>query len=129
MHVKHGVEFRDLQKVPNFLGEMEKLQLSSAGLDRGIGVYQLSDAGTVDVIYVGEIDQNFCAIVIKQLANGLSKQRTSVTQDDASAQVDYGDVPRIPISSVKRHGVPLKRFSAGPYHRLNCRTGHFHGRC
>ncbi len=54
-YVEDGVELRNLQKVVNFLGQVQEFQLSALIASRRKGTDQLANARTVNIVYVTQI--------------------------------------------------------------------------
>src|SRR5690348_965517 len=102
-----GEELGDLQKIVNFFGEMEKLQFAAAIGDGGVAADEFADAGAVDVIDVGEVEQDGGAAVVEQLANGFAEQCAAVAEGDFAAHVHDRDAADIAICGLECHIVDL----------------------
>ncbi len=54
-YVEDGVELGNLQKVVNFLGQVQEFQFSALIANRRKGTDQLADTGAGNVIYVTQV--------------------------------------------------------------------------
>src|SRR5579863_5856773 len=73
VHIKYRIQLGDLKQVVDFLGEVQQLEFAAAVVYGGEGVYQFPDPGAVNVIHVGQVDDDVDAIVFQQLAHGLAQ--------------------------------------------------------
>src|ERR1700719_918624 len=87
VHIKNGIQFRDLQQVMHFFGQMQQLQFAAAVLDGGVGAYQFADTGAIDVIDVPEVHQNPEPLLVEEVSNGGAQQSAAFTEGYAAAQV------------------------------------------
>ena len=76
----------------DFLGEIEELEFASGVADGGEGADEFSDAGAVEVVDVGEVEDDFLFALGDQVANGGAESADFGTKDDASVNVEDGDV-------------------------------------
>ena len=90
--VEDGVKLGDVEDVLNFLGEAEELELAAGVADSGEAADQFADAGGVDVIDMGKIENNFFLAGGDELADRVAKFSSFVAEGDASVEVDDGDV-------------------------------------
>jgi hypothetical protein len=90
--VEDGVELGDVKDVVNFLGEVEELEFSAGIADGGKAADQFADAGGIDVIDVGEVEDDFFLAGGDELADGVTKLAGFVAESDASVDVDDSDV-------------------------------------
>jgi hypothetical protein len=90
--VEDGVELGDLQDVVNFLGEAVKLKFAAGVADRGKAADQFADAGGVNVIDLGEVEDNLFLAGGDELTNGVAKLSGFVAEGDATDEVEDGDV-------------------------------------
>ncbi len=93
--VKHRVEFRDLQKIPDFLRQLQQLQIAALILYRRKAADQLANPGAVDVVDVRKVQQDLLSLVFEKPANRLAQQRAAVTKSNASAQIHNGNWPSV----------------------------------
>src|ERR1700719_974415 len=89
VHVKNGIQFRNLQQVMHFFGQMQQLQFAAAVLDGGVGAYQFADTGVIDVIDVPQVDQDPDTLVVEEFANGGAQQSAAFAKGDATTQVQH----------------------------------------
>ena len=90
--VEDGVELGDIEEVVNFLGEVEEFEVAAGVADGGVAADQFSDAGGVDVIDVGQVEDDFFLAGSDELADGVAEFAGFVAEGDASVEVDDGDV-------------------------------------
>ena len=90
--IEDGVELGDLEDVANFLGEAEEFEFATGVADGGEAADQFADAGGVEVIDVGEIEDNFFLARGDELADGVAELTGFVAESDASVDVKDGDV-------------------------------------
>ena len=57
-HLKDGVELGDLQQVLDALGEVEQFEGAALVSDGGETGDELTDAGAIDVVHFGEVQEN-----------------------------------------------------------------------
>jgi hypothetical protein len=93
--VEDGVELGDVEDVLNFLGEAEELEFAASVADGGEAADQFADAGGIDVIDVGEIEDDFFLALGDELADGVAEKSGFVAESDASGNVDDGNVADI----------------------------------
>src|SRR5229473_6931304 len=72
--IKHGKQLGDLQKVVNFLRQVQQLQFPAAVPHRRESADQFSDPGTVNVIDVPEIQDDFRPAFLQQVAHRLPQK-------------------------------------------------------
>jgi hypothetical protein len=82
--VEDGVELGDVEDVLNFLGEAEEFEFAAGVADSGEAADQFADAGGVDVIDVGEVENNFFLAGGDEFADGVAKVSGFVAESDAS---------------------------------------------
>ncbi len=90
--VEHGVELGDVEDVVNFFGEAEEFEFAARVADGGEAADQFADAGGVDVIDAGEIEDDFFLAVGDELVDGLAEASGFVAEGDAAVEVEDGDV-------------------------------------
>jgi hypothetical protein len=81
-----------VEDVVNFLGEVEELEFASGVADRGEGADEFSDAGAVEVVDIGEVEDDFLFALGDQVADGGAKSADLGAEDDAAVDVEDGDV-------------------------------------
>ena len=90
--VEDGVELGDVEDVVNFLGEVEELEFASGVADGSEAADELSDAGAVDIVDAHQVEDNSLFAFRDEGANGVAKGSDFVAEDDASVDVENGDV-------------------------------------
>src|SRR5882757_1588778 len=90
--VEDGVELGDVEDVLNFLGKAEEFEFAAGVADGSEAADQFSDAGRVDVIDVGEVEDDFFLAFGGELADGVAELSDFVAESDASVDVDDGYV-------------------------------------
>ena len=95
--VEDGEELGELQEVVDLFGEVEELEGAAAVFHSGVGADELADAGAVDVVDVGKIEQDESAFILEEVANGLAKKGAAFAKSNATADVDDGDSLRFAI--------------------------------
>src|SRR6266566_2736979 len=96
-HIEDSVQLGDLKKIADFLRQMQQLQVPALILHRREPANQFADPRAVDVVDVGEIQENFFSLIIQQPANRLSQQRATVSEDDPAAQVHDSNLAGIAV--------------------------------
>src|SRR5574340_918951 len=91
MYVENGIELGDLQQVVDFLGEVQELELAAAILDGGVSADEFADPRAVNVIHVGQIQQNVQAPFLEQRVERLAQERAAVAERDAPAHIHNSD--------------------------------------
>jgi hypothetical protein len=71
--VEDGVELGDVEHVLDFLGEAEELEFTAGVADGGEAADQFADAGGVDVIDMGEVEDDFFLALGDELADGVAE--------------------------------------------------------
>jgi hypothetical protein len=90
--VEDGVELGHIEHVLDFLGEAEELEFAPSVADGREAADQFADAGGVDVIDMGEVEDDFFLALSDELADSVAKLSGFVAKRDASADVDDSDV-------------------------------------
>src|SRR5580704_14793823 len=94
--VEDGEELGDLEEVVNFLGQVEELELAATVANGSKSADQFADAGTIDVVDVAKIENDFDAAGVENVANGLAQQGATFAQGDTPAEVHQGDRTGLP---------------------------------
>jgi hypothetical protein len=90
--VEDGVELGDVEDVLNFFGEAEEFEFAAGVADGGEAGDEFADAGGVDVVDVGEVEDDFLFAFGDELADGVAEFSCFVAERDASVDVKDGDV-------------------------------------
>jgi hypothetical protein len=90
--VEDGVELGDVKDVLHFLGEAEEFELASGFADGGEAADKFSDAGAVDVVDAGEIEDDLLLAFSEEIANGVAEVADFIAKDDAPVDVEDHDV-------------------------------------
>jgi hypothetical protein len=89
--VEDGVELSDLEDVGNFFGEAEEFEFAASVADGGEAADEFSDAGGIDVIDVGEVEDDFFLAGCQKFTNRVAELSRFIAKGDASVDVDDGD--------------------------------------
>jgi len=76
----------------NFLGQVEELELAASVADGGEAADELSDAGAVEVVDIGHVEDDFFLTLGDQVADGGAKVADFGAKDEPSVNVENGDV-------------------------------------
>jgi len=90
--VEDGVELGDVEDVLDLLGEVEELEFSAGVADGGEAADEFTDAGAVDVVDTLEVEDDFFLALGDEAADGVAEVADFVAEDDASGDVEEGDV-------------------------------------
>src|SRR5579871_4676445 len=102
--VEDGVELGDVEDVFDLLGEIEQLEFAAGVADGGEGADQFADPGAVDVIHLGEVQDDLLLAFAEQIPDGGAEIVNLIAEDDTSAQVQDGDVRHFAGIDGERHG-------------------------
>src|ERR1700716_2061641 len=91
LDVKDSVEFRDLQQIMHFLGQVQQFKLAAAVFDRCEGADQLADPRAVDIADVAKVQQNFVRTLRQHITNGVANRYAAFAESDATAKIQNGD--------------------------------------
>jgi hypothetical protein len=80
-------ELGDLKEIVNFFCQVQELQFAAAAFDRGVAADELSDARAINIIHIGQVQQDEHALIFQQLANGFAEKGASLAQGDTPANV------------------------------------------
>ena len=97
LHVKNGIQLRDLQQIVNLFGEVQQFQFAALVTDGGEGADQLADAGAVDIANIPQVQQNLLLSFAEQVFDGIAQNNAAFAESDSSTQVDDGD-PDLPAA-------------------------------
>jgi len=102
--VEDGVELGDVEDIVNFLGEVEELEFSASVAHAGITADKSSDAGRVDVVDAGEIEDDFLFVLRDEVFDSVAEDFDFVAENDAAAHVENGDVRDFASFDIEGHG-------------------------
>src|ERR1700686_1693448 len=85
--VEDGVELGDVEDVVNFLGEVEELEFAPGVADGGEAADEFSEAGAVEVVDVGEVEDDLLFAFRDEAADGVAEGVDFVAENDAAVQV------------------------------------------
>jgi hypothetical protein len=108
--VEDGVELGDLKDVGNLLGEAEEFEFAAGVAHGGEAADEFSDAGRIDVIDVGEVEDDFFLAGRQEFANRVAELAGLIAEGDASVDVNDSDVADFASSDGHRVGVRLAGF-------------------
>jgi len=90
--VEDGVELGNKEDVVDFLGKVEEFELAARVADGGEAADELSETGTVEVVDVSEVEDDFLLVLGDEFADSVAERVDFVAQDDAAVDVENGDV-------------------------------------
>jgi len=90
--VEDGVELGDVEDVLNLLGEVKEFEFTPSIADCGEAADQFADAGAVDVVDALKVEDDFLFAAGDEVADGVAEVADFVAEDDASGDVENGDV-------------------------------------
>lgn len=102
--VEDGVELGDVEDVANFLGEVKEFEFATGVAGRGEGADQFSDAGAVEVVDAGEVEDDLLFSVGEQVAHGGAEFADFRAENEAAMNVEDGDVRHFAGINLQRHG-------------------------
>ena len=76
----------------NFLGEIEELEFASGIAHGGKAANELSDAGAVDIVNTGEVEDDLLLARGDESADGIAKIADFVAENDSAMNIKDGDV-------------------------------------
>lgn len=92
MDIKNCVELGDEQGVVRGSAELHELELTTLAFDGCEAAYELANTGTVQVIYIGEIEKDAAVALIEILADCRAQGSAALTEVESAAQVHDEDV-------------------------------------
>src|ERR1700733_13114095 len=92
LDIEDGVELGDVEDVVNFLGEVEELEFSAGVAGGGEAADEFSDAGAVEVIDVGEVEDDFLFALGDEGTDFIAESADFGAEDETSMNVEDGDV-------------------------------------
>src|ERR1700684_1864873 len=90
--VEDGIELGDVEDVVNFLGEVEELEFASSVADGGEAGDEFADAGAVDVVDIGEVEDDFLFALRDEFVDSGAESADLRAEDNAAVDVKDGDV-------------------------------------
>jgi len=105
--VKDSVELGDLKDVGDFLGKAEEFEFATGVADGGEATDEFSDAGGIDVVDVGEVENDFLFAGCQEFTNRIAELPGFIAEGDASVNVDDGDAADFASRDGHRIGVRL----------------------
>jgi len=114
--VEDGVELGDVEDVLNFFGEAEEFEFAAGVADGGEAGDEFADAGGIDVVDVGEVEDDFFLARGEQVADGVAELAGFVAEGDAAGDVEDGDAELI------YHGDTEARRNSGAGRWWKCRA-------
>lgn len=94
----------------NFLRQVQQLELATGVAHGGETAHELSHAGTVDVVDGGQIQDDLLLAFRDEVADGSAKVADLIPEDDASIDVEDGNVTNFARSDIEWHDC----FDQGP---------------
>src|ERR1700687_552493 len=95
--LEDGEQLGQLQKIMHFFRQLQELHCSAAVLHSHVGADEFADARAIDVVDVGQIQQDERTLLVQSLADSLPQERTAFAQGNTTADVDDGDSGSITI--------------------------------
>src|SRR5271170_3948048 len=91
-NIEDGVELGDVEDVLDFLGEVEEFEFAAGVADGGEAADEFSHAGAVDVLDAGKVQDDFLFALGDEIVDGVAEVADFFAEDDASVDVEDGDV-------------------------------------
>ena len=102
--VEDGVELGDVEDVVDFGGEVEEFEFASGVADGGEAADQFADAGAVDVVDAGEVEDDLLFAFGDEGADGVAEIADFLAEDDAAGDIEDGDVSDFAGINLQGHG-------------------------
>jgi hypothetical protein len=93
-----------VEDVIHFLGEVEELEFASGIADACEAADEFSDTGAVEVVDAVEVQDNLFLAFGDQTADGVTEYVNLFAEDDASGDVEDGDVGDFAGGYLQGHG-------------------------
>src|SRR3954447_8657698 len=103
LHIKDGVELRDLQKVVNLLGQVQQFEFAALFLGGGIGTNKFAYTRAVDIVHVAQVQQDSFLPLGEQVVYGVTQRYAAFTESDSALKVDDRDVIRLTGAELDAH--------------------------
>src|SRR5262249_40580543 len=114
-HVENGVELGDLEQIVDLFGEVEEFQLAALVLGRGESTDELADAGAIDVVHFGQVENDLLVTFREQVTDGITKNDAAFAERDAAARVNNGDAIHLPSTNLHCHWEASLPPAVGPW--------------
>src|SRR3954471_7441334 len=101
-----------MQHIMNLLAQVQQLQLSPGIAHRSEASHQFPHSGTVEVIDIGEIENDLLLTVGHQAPHRLSEFPDLLAENDPAFDVQNGDMSDFARVNLERHDLVLR--PAGP---------------
>src|SRR6185369_5432341 len=102
VNVEDGQELRDRQQVPNFLCEIEQLELSSGFFaDGGVAGNKLADTARIDVAHTGKVQKNALLAFFEQSPDTSAQRYAALTNRYLSAQIKNGNISGLTLVDIQ----------------------------
>lgn len=101
--IENSVELGDVKDVLDFLTEVEELEFAARVAHGGEAADEFSDTRTVDVIHVGEVEDDFFLAALNQAVDGIAEIANFVAENDTAVNVENGDVGNFARVNRDRH--------------------------
>lgn len=88
----------------DFLGEVEELEFASGVADGGEAADEFADAGAVDVVDADEVEDDLLFAAGDEGADGVAEIADFFTENDATGDVEDGDVSDFAGINLQGHG-------------------------
>src|SRR5579872_834485 len=115
LHIEHGIQLRDLKQIVHLLSEVQQLQFAALVLGRGERADQFANARAVDVIHIGQIQDNLLVAFAEQVAHCIAKNDAAFAQRDAPAAVYNCDSIHLPTTNLHAHWEASLPPAVGPW--------------
>jgi len=105
LHIENGVEFCDLQKVVDLLGQVQQFEFAALFLGSGEGTDKFADTRAVDIVHVAQVQQDSRLPLGKQIVHGITHRYAAFTESDSAFKVDDRDVIRLTGAEIYAHWI------------------------
>src|ERR1035437_3488255 len=102
-HVEHGVELGNLKQIIDFLGEVQELEFAALILGRGEGADQFTDARTVDIVDVLQVQNNLLVPFGEDIAHRVAENDAAFAEGDATAAIHNRNSIHLPTANLHGH--------------------------
>src|SRR5258708_10629840 len=90
--LEHGVELSELEELEDALGRVDQDQLAVLARELSEVTNQLADAGRVDVVDLGEVDDHVRTLVFEHVLESRREELRALAQLDEPFHVQNGEV-------------------------------------
>src|SRR5581483_2892169 len=88
LHIKNGVQLRDLQQIVHLLRQVEQLQLATLVLNSRECTDQLANSRAVDIVHIAEVQQNLLVSFCEQVFDCVAEHNAAFTERNAPIAID-----------------------------------------